>query len=113
MRRRHARGNDARPGAERADAGVALHPLRTRGAAVKPPPPDKKWAEEASRAAAGAGLLWELSSAWCQQRGTTWSAEFTHRGTGRTRQISLSTDEFATPAARRDEIVRQLQMDAR
>ena len=70
---------------------------------------DKRWTDEAGRAPAGAGLPWELSSAWCQQGGTICCAEFTHRGTGKMRQVSLCSTQFATPAARRDEVVRQLQ----
>jgi len=74
---------------------------------------NKRWTEEASRAAAGAGLVWQLSAAWCQQRTTLWYAEFTHQGTGQTRQMSLCSELFPTPAMRREEIVRHLRTSPR
>jgi hypothetical protein len=70
---------------------------------------EKQWRDEAARAAQGAGLLWRCTSAWLQQGGTEWSAEFTHVETGKTRTVTLCSAQFSTPAARRDEIVQQLQ----
>jgi hypothetical protein len=70
---------------------------------------DKEWKEEVERAVAGAGVLWEVRSAWIERRSDVYAADLVDKRTGTDRTVRLSSPEFPTAAERRAEIVRQLQ----
>jgi hypothetical protein len=70
---------------------------------------DKHWAEEVGRAIAGMALPWRVQASWIEHHSDMCYAELTDTRSGKERRIELSRQEFATLAARRAEIVRQLQ----
>ena len=72
-----------------------------------PPITERSWTEEVMRTLAAAGLPWKVGSCWCEKAAC--AAEVVHRGTGKTRVITLPLDTFATAALRRFELVRTLQ----
>jgi len=67
------------------------------------------WKEEVERAVSGAGAPWRVTAAWASQTSGTCSADLVDLRSGKERRISLACDHFTTLAARRAEIVRQLQ----
>ena len=67
------------------------------------------WKEEVERAVSGAGAPWRVVGAWASQISETCSADLIDMRSGKERRISLARDQFQTLAARRAEIVRQLQ----
>ena len=69
----------------------------------------KDWTEEVERALAGAGLPCRVHAAWIEHGGAMGCAEVTDTRSGKERTIRLSLEEFASVAARRAEITRQLQ----
>jgi hypothetical protein len=70
---------------------------------------DKHWAEEVERAITGMALPWRVRASWIEHHHDMCYAELMDTSSGRERPIALSRQEFATVAARRAEIVRQLQ----
>jgi hypothetical protein len=70
---------------------------------------DKHWAEEVERAIAGMALLWRVRASWIEHQRDMCYAELTDTRSGRERRVELSRQEYATVAARRTEIMRQLQ----
>jgi hypothetical protein len=70
---------------------------------------DKEWTEEVDRAVAGAALPCRVHAAWVQHGSVMCYAELVDTRSGKDRTIEVSRKEFATVAARRAEIVRQLQ----
>jgi hypothetical protein len=70
---------------------------------------EKDWTEEVARALAGAGLPCRVHAAWIDHGGEMCHAEVTDTRSGKERTIRLSRLEFASVAARRAEITRQLQ----
>ncbi len=70
----------------------------------------KEWREEVDRALAGSGLPWRLFSAWVEQKSAMCCADVTNTSSGKDRTVRLLGSEFTTTAARRAEIVRQLQL---
>lgn len=70
---------------------------------------DKEWKEEVERVVAGAGVRWEVRSAWIERRSDVYAADLIDQRSGAERTVRLSSSEFSTAAQRRAEIVRQLQ----
>jgi hypothetical protein len=67
------------------------------------------WKDEVEEAISS-GLSWRLVSVWFAPMLGPYSAELAHTRTGRRRVVTVSPQAFATPAARREEILRQLEM---
>jgi hypothetical protein len=70
---------------------------------------EKRWKEEVGRALAGAGLPWNVAAAWIQKDSAEFCADVVDQRSGKDRRIRLSGEQFSTDAARRAEIVRQVQ----
>jgi hypothetical protein len=70
---------------------------------------DKEWKEEVERVVASAGVPWVFRAGWIERRNEMLCAELIDKRSGTERTIRLSSQQFATPPARRVEIVRQLQ----
>jgi hypothetical protein len=70
---------------------------------------DREWKQEAETAVAGPGLPFRVVAAWVEAVSFTCCADYADQRTGAQRHVKVSHQQFATPAARRAEVVRQLQ----
>ena len=73
----------------------------------------KDWTDEVEGVIAAAGLPWRVTTAWVEQHSPMCSADLSDIRNGQQRRVTLARDRFPTPAERRAEIVRQLQLPAR
>ena len=72
----------------------------------------QEWIDEVTAALdGGSALRWRLSRGLVEQGSPMCYAEVTDEQRTNVRRISLARDRFRTPAARRDEILRQLRRD--
>jgi len=70
---------------------------------------DKAWKEEVTGVLAGGGLPWTVGAAWVEQTSAMCCADVVNQRSGKERSIRIPQQQFPTAAARRAEIVRQLQ----